>query len=164
MSKCYSGHFNNRKSIENATIGTKHIKGTIPSFQRQLAIEYAQKLLNGENKKIKKIVNTVTLAYDENTGKIYYGCNHGIELNNAPINPILQSLLPKTSLNQFPLANCAECDAINNALNGGSKLENLHIYTISATKKKMGIPKPSCENCTYAFKGKVKSNNSGWIK
>ncbi len=164
MSKGYSGHFSNRKTIENGTKGTKYSKGTIPSLQRQLVIEYAKKLLNGANKKIQKIVNTVSLAYDENTGKIYYGYNRGIELNNAPINLILQSILPKNSLNQFPLTNCAECDAINNALNGGSKLKDLHIYTISATKKKMFEPKPSCENCTYAFKGKVKSNNSGWIK
>ncbi len=164
MSKGYSGHFNNRKAVENGTNGTKHCKGTIPSCQRELAIEYAQKLLNNGSKKVKRIVNTVALAYDENTSKIYYGYNHGIELNNTPVNPILQSVLPKVSLNNFPLANCAECDAINNALNGGSKLENLHIYTISVTKKKMGEPKLSCENCAYAFKGKVKSNNSGWIK
>jgi predicted Zn-ribbon and HTH transcriptional regulator len=24
------------------------------------------------------------------------------------------------------------------------------------------IDKPSCENCVYAFKGKIKRNNTGW--
>ena len=48
------------------------------------------------------------------------------------------------------------------ALNDGAKLSNLHIYTTGTTKKNFGVEISACENCTFAFKGKVKSNNSGW--
>lgn len=158
MSKGYSGHFSGTK-------GAKHGSGTIKSQQQQKAVEWAKNHRNEVSRRIYDKMNTVTVAYDESTGKYYYGKNGGISLNNSPKNPVLfgeNGILPKSSLNRFPLGHCAEVDAINNALNDGAKLSNLHIYTIGTTKKDFGTAKCACENCTYAFKGKVKSNNSGW--
>ena len=57
-------------------------------------------------------------------------------INKTKKNPILFGdsthigILPTSSLNKYPIGNCAEVDAINNALNAGSKLKDLHITTI----------------------------------
>lgn len=114
--------------------------------------------------------NTACAAYDESTGTYYYGRNHGIDKNQTPKNPIIfgdsshTGILPSVSLNGYRIGNCAEVDAINNALNAGAKLENLHISTIHTTASSFGKPKESCLNCTYSFKGKVKRNYTGWFK
>ena len=114
--------------------------------------------------------NTASAAYDESTGKYYYGRNGGILKNNTEKNPLLfgdsthPGILPAQSFNQYTVGNCAEVDAINNALNDGAVIKNLHITTIHATPEQMGKPKKACENCTYSFKGKVKRNYTGWYK
>ena len=66
--------------------------------------------------------------------------------------------------NAYEIGNCAEVHAINNALNDGAKLENLHLSTIHVTVSRFGELKVACENCTYAFKGKVAINYAGWWK
>ena len=73
-----------------------------------------------------------------------------------------KGILPSESREPFPVGNCAEVDAINSALNDGASLSNLHISVISMKKKMMGTPMKSCLNCTFAFKGKIKANYSGW--
>ena len=65
-------------------------------------------------------------------------------------------------MNQYEVGNCAEIHAINKALNDGAKLEKLKLYTIHTTRNNFGKPKKACENCTYALKGKIKKNYSGW--
>ena len=96
--------------------------------------------------------------------------NRGIQLDKATKNPILfgdgtnKGILPEKSLNQYSVGNCAEVHAVNKALNAGAQLKDLHISTIHTTKTSMGEPKVACENCTYAFKGKVKHNNTDWYR
>lgn len=68
----------------------------------------------------------------------------------------------KFVVSKYPVGNCAEADAINQALNAGARIENLHLTTIHTTKSQFGNYKESCENCRFAFKGKVKANYSGW--
>ena len=163
MSKGYSGHF-------NKTQGARYGTGTVASAQRVAVAQWAKQKLASLGKRKAKDVNTAAVAFDESTGKMYFGVNKGISLNRSKRNPIIfgdgerPGLLPRESLNNYPLGNCAEVDAINSALNDGARLENLHIYTIHATKGKFGQPKCACENCTYAFKGRIKTNNSGWSK
>lgn len=109
--------------------------------------------------------NTASTVYDEESGKYFYGRNRGIELSGSKKNPKLfgkDGVLPKQSLNIYPVGNCSEVDAINNALNSGAKLENLTLLTVHTHKEGFGKPKIACENCTYAFKGKIKHNHSGW--
>lgn len=113
----------------------------------------------------KKRFNTACVVVDAKTGKKYYGRNRGIEENGTKKNKALFSesgILPKTSLNKYSVGNCAEVDAVNNALNAGAKLEDLQLMTIHVTKSSFGDLKPACKNCTYAFKGRVKGNYSGW--
>lgn len=115
-------------------------------------------------------LNTVSVVYDEENDKYYYGMNRGIELHHSPKNAILfgddkhQGILPTTSFNNYPVGDCAEVDAINNALNAGAKLQHLHLTTLDVKRKNITshniVGKCACENCTYAFKGKVKTNNT----
>lgn len=60
--------------------------------------------------------------------------------------------MPEKSLNKHQLGNCAEVDAINQALNSGANINDLYMYTISTTTN---MSKPMCENCVYTFADKV---------
>jgi len=159
-------------NLLNNTSGAKKLNGYNKKLQMKLAFDYAVQIAKDGTKQEKNLLNTITVVYDEATGNVYYGMNHGIEIHKTKKNAILfgdgthSGLLPQNSLNQFPLGNCSEVDAVNNALNAGAKLENLHITTLDVKKKHIRshniIGKCACENCTYTFKGKVKNNNSGW--
>lgn len=126
------------------------------------------KELSSRSKTQRDKFNTACVAYDEITGEYYYGRNAGIIRDGHVKNPILfgdinhKGILPEKSLNNYSIGNCAEVDAINSALNAGAKLENLHITTIHTTKNSMGKAKQACENCTVAFKGRIKENYTGW--
>ncbi len=74
---------------------------------------------------------------------------------------IKKGLLPGISFNRYAVGNCAEVDAVNNALNAGAKLGNLYMSTIHTTKFSFGCLKSACENCTYTFKGKITGNFAG---
>lgn len=163
MSKGYSGLFSGTK-------GERAYKGTPKQMQSHVtswAHDTAERLENISKRQREKF-NTATVAYDESTGKYYNGRNHGIEIEHDKKNPILfgdnthEGLLPKQSLNHLVVGNCAEIHAVNQALNDGAKLENLKIYTIHTTKSSFGKPKPACENCTYALRGNIKENYTGW--
>ena len=171
MSKPSSGLF-------SGTVGDK--KKHCSADRKNNATQNHRHVVSWAEKRIKELeaisktqrskFNTASVVYDESTGKYYYGENGGIERNGTPKNPKLfgdathEGILPKQSLNQYLLGNCAEVDAINNALNDNAQLSNLHITTIHTTKNSMGKPKEACANCTYAFKGKVKRNYTGWKK
>ena len=106
--------------------------------------------------------NTGSVVYDAKTGEYYYGMNKGVKLSGDGLNTELSKILPETSLNQYKVGNCAEVDAVNQALNSGSKMSDLYIYTIDTTPNGFGLPKPACENCTYTFKGNVGDLLSGY--
>lgn len=158
------GHKNrNNAEIEknNATQNRRHVV--------LWAQEKVKELANISNRQREKF-NTASVAYDESTGKYYYGRNNGIEKNGTDKNPVLfgdnthDGILPKHSLNDYKVGNCAEVDAINNALNAGAKLENLHLTTIHTTSGSIGKKKAACKNCTYSFKSRVKRNYTGWYE
>ena len=165
MSKGYSGLF-------RETNGDKIARGINSAIQKEKAFEYAKDIYENGTTAEKRFINTVTVVYDEENNKYYYGMNGGIELHNSPKNAILfgdkthEGILPKTSLNDFPLGNCSEVDAINKALNAGAKLEHLHLTTLDVKRKNIRehniVGKCACENCTATFKGRVKKNNTEW--
>lgn len=132
------------------------------------AESWAKRLQEGMSRTQRSKFNTACMVVDISTGKVYYGRNHGIELDHAKKNPTLfgdgtsKGLLPNPSLNHYSVGNCAEADAINKALNAGASLANLQLMTIHTTKKGFGKLKCACENCTAAFKGNVAGNHSGW--
>ncbi len=163
MSKGLSGLFDGTHGYKPST-PKKYLKSFMHLSVKAWAIQKSKELTG----KAKKNFNTACVAYDQEKHKLYYGRNAGYRENGYIRNPILfgdssnNGILPKHSLNKYPVGNCAEVDAINRALNDGAKLENLHITTIHTTKKHFGKYKESCENCTYAFRDKIFINYSGW--
>ena len=97
--------------------------------------------------------NTASVVYDSATGNYFYGMNRGIQLSGDNLNSLLKSWLPEKSFNDYKLGNCAEVDAINQALNSGADINVLYMYTINTNTN---LPKPMCENCSYTFLGRVK--------
>jgi len=164
-SKRYSGTYGSKSSHI-----TKERPLNIKKSNLEHVVSWAKNKTDSLSPTQRAKFNTATVAYDESTGQYYYGRNAGIEKDNSTKNPMLfgdsntPGLLPKESLNASKVGNCAEADAINNALNAGAKLEHLHITTIHTTKGSFGKSKPACQNCTYSFKGKIKRNYTGWYK
>ncbi|WP_276571679.1 RHS repeat-associated core domain-containing protein, partial [Coprococcus comes] len=138
-------------------MATKDLKPEIPSEQKlkESVGEWAKmetKLAEKISKRKADRFNTASVVYDSGTGKYYYGMNKGLQISGDKLNETLAEALPKQSLNQYRVGNCAEVDAVNQALNNGSFMENLYIYTINT---KTGVGKQMCENCVYTFEDKV---------
>lgn len=171
MSKSSSGLFSGTKGALNNSKQEKKARDSrvIKAYSKAKVKQWAKKKQNELSGKAKKNFNTAAVVYDESTGKYYYGRNGGYKDKDFVPNPILfgdhthKGILPKASLNNYPVGNCAEVDAVNQALNDEATLKNLHLTTIHVTKKHFGEYKASCENCTHTFKGRVKANYSGWI-
>jgi RHS repeat-associated protein len=129
--------------------------------------EYQKSFQDVSNRK-KNGFNTATVVYDAKTGKYYYGMNKGVAYSGDTKNPILfgngkeSGLLPKESLNDYQIGNCAEVDAVNQALNDNSNISDLYMYTISTGKYDYGSLKTACKNCTKTFRGNIAKNYSGW--
>ena len=96
--------------------------------------------------------NTGTVVYDASTGQYYYGMNRGVQISGDTLNPTLSKMLPEKSLNNYKLGNCAEVDAVNQALNNGANMKDLYMYTIDVNS---GAAKGMCGNCSYTFNGNV---------
>ena len=162
----------NCSGLFHKTHGEDLYYGSDPDQLKEKAFAYAEEIFENGNSKERNTLNTVCVVYDEKNNNYYYGRNKGIELHKTSKNVIIfgddkhTGLLPKTSLNDFPLGNCAEVDAINNALNAGAQLEYLHIVTLDVKKKNIRshniVGKCACENCTAAFKNKIKQNHTKW--
>lgn len=82
MSKGNSGLFNGTK-------GANRINGVNPNVQKEKAFEYAKSIFENGTKLEKAKLNTVSVVYDEENDKYYYGMNRGIELHHSPKNAIL---------------------------------------------------------------------------
>ena len=127
----------------------------IPSLQQMhdAVTQWArmEESLANSNRQLDKF-NTATVVYDARTGNYYYGMNRGVQLSGDTLNLSLESWLPESSLNQYQLGNCAEVDAVNQALNSGANASDLYLYTINT---KNNVSKPMCENCIYTFGDRV---------
>ena len=156
-------------------IGTGGSRGAAPDsgfvLSSKLAV-WASRKANRLSKAQRSRFNTACIVYDEESGRYFYGRNRGIELANAKKNAVLfgdgsnPGILPAQTLkNGLIVGRCAEVDAVNKALNAGARLKNLTMLTIYADNGRSGLfgsKKCSCPNCTYAFKGRIKFNHSGW--
>ena len=154
----YSGTHGSSQSSSSHSAASMH--KSVTNWAQRMQSE----LTGGQKKRF----NTACAVVDTETGQIFYGRNRGIEETGSSKNPILfgngdhGGILPSTSLNGYSVGNCAEAHAVNTALNAGAKLENLQMITVHATRKSFGELKEACENCTHAFKGRIKGNYSGW--
>lgn len=162
MSKSDSHQFTGTK-------GQKIEQGMNPENLKRQLVSWAEEVVtrmsdNVSNRKRERF-NTACVVFDELTGTLYFGRNGGIDKFGDSIHPTLRAILPKEPLNGLPTPwNCAETDAINQALHNGVDLGHMRIYTISTKPKSMGKAKKSCENCTYAYRGRIKENYTGWIE
>ncbi len=138
---------------------------------------WANDYKNQMKKRNRQYFNTGTVVYDETTNTLYYGRNAGIKNHQPDLNPIIfgddehEGILrdASDSKENWSVDNCAEVDAVNTALNDGAQLKNLHMYTIwledgeiDGVKHYAGDEKAACENCTYAFWGRIGQNSCGW--
>lgn len=162
MSKSDSHQFTGTK-------GQKIEQGMNPENLKRQLVSWAEEVVtrmsdNVSNRKRERF-NTACVVFDELTGTLYFGRNGGIDKFGDSIHPTLRAILPKEPLNGLPTPwNCAETDAINQALHNGVDLGHMRIYTISTKPKSMGKAKKSCENCTYAYRDRIKENYTGWIE
>ena len=113
---------------------------------------YRQAILNGKITKAtggKINSKVITAAIDANTGDIYYGISG---MNNNPtrnvINPQMQVILDSVdgSMTNYPLENCGEFNAINNALNNGVDINALRVYSIDRVSGGYKAPCINCQN------------------
>jgi len=109
-------------------------------------------ILNGDITKTTggKINSKVmTAAIDIETGDIYYGISG---MNNNPtrntINSQMQSILNSVdgTMTNYPLENCGEFNAINNALNNGVDINMLRVYSIERVSGNYKAPCINCQN------------------
>lgn len=145
----------NRLNAQREAGAGKSGRTTIPSQQQMhdAVTQWArmEESLANSNRQLDKF-NTATVVYDARTGNYYYGMNRGVQLSGDTLNLSLESWLPESSLNQYRLGNCAEVDAVNQALNSGANASDLYLYTINT---KNNVSKPMCENCIYTFGDRV---------
>lgn len=86
-------------------------------------------------------------ALDIRTGLIYFG-DSGVLSDN--INSLLVKQMPQKSMTRWPIANCAEFNAVNNALNSGASMNNLIVTTVRVKTLAM---ERMCDNCIISLKG-----------
>ncbi len=92
-----------------------------------------------------------TVTYDSKLGTYSYAYNSEIVgMTDDMLNATLRGMRAKTS--------CAEIQAVNKALNSGSKLSNLHIYTINT---QTGSAAYACRVCSRVLNGKVAAIYTG---
>jgi hypothetical protein len=161
--------------VSGLYVGTAGARSAAPvsaAVMSSKLVAWAQRKSSGMSNCQRRKFNTACVVYDEESGRYFYGRNRGIELGGNPKNPQLfggkgiEGILPSATLKDgLTVGQCAEVDAVNKALNAGAKLGNLTMMTIFADEGRggrFGRPKCACPNCTYAFKGRIKYNHSGW--
>ncbi len=160
VSEAYGGTHGSSQSTSGSSAAAMH----------QRVSNWAQRMQSELPNNQRKRFNTACAVVDAETGRTYYGRNRGIKEEGERENSILfgdgkhSGLLPSSTISGYEIGNCAEAHAVNRALNAGAKVENLRMITIHVTKSRMGELKAACKNCTYAFKGRIKGNYSGWTE
>lgn len=155
------------------TNGERAAQAVMPSIQRDALLKWANqeaRKLSAKSKRQRDKFRTACVAIDDKTGFMYFGRNGGISRSGFGLHPALKDILPTESLNDYPTPwNCAESDAINQALHAGARISDIHIYTVSTALRgkgnnEYGHDKRSCKNCTAAFRGRIRRNNTGWTE
>ena len=97
--------------------------------------------------KLSESPTVTSVVADSSTGAAYPGISLGNKPSVQPtvIAHALKQALPKESLEDWLVTNCAEFNAVNNALLNGAKIENLTVATIWT--RSGGIAAP-CQNCS----------------
>ena len=123
-----------------------------PPLAREEAYKAAEELVRTSSKNKRPVA--VTAIVDKRTGKVYIGKNGRIK-SPDDLDPIVRDRLPKTS--QLPEGktwsthNCAEVDALDQAIRDGANPKDLDMHTVRISTDKSGVVKyedfERCENC-----------------
>lgn len=154
----YPDFYTKIQKIKNAINGNSIVvngAGRTLSEMRNSVDEWVrlQRQLTTSNNQLREF-NTATILYNKATGKYYYGANKGIAVSGSEIHPTLAAKLPETSTNSYKLGNCAECDAVNQALHDGANWSDLQMHTVGVQwNTGATFPKPLCSNCEITFEG-----------
>lgn len=163
----YTGTYGAKQSGGNRRLEARRSRCSKQAM-RQSVLQWASAEKGKLSKTQQSKFNTACVVCDATTGKRYYGRNNGIKVDGDEKNPVLfggdgtRGVLPTTSLNHLEVGRCAEVAAVNKALNEGANLKNLYMMTVHTRTDMFGEPKKACENCTYAFKDRIKENYAGW--
>ncbi|MGG4221604.1 hypothetical protein ABEW32_25705 [Paenibacillus jamilae] len=74
-----------------------------------------------------------------------------------------QDYCQKNSLNEYAVGNCAEVDAVNQALNQKANVNDLYIL-LKQLHIEFGAAKIACENYIFTFKRNIADALTGWYK
>jgi hypothetical protein len=95
----------------------------------------------------------VSAVYDKLTGQTYYGSSGALS-ESTILHPDLKMRLPSETLEAWKIFNCSECEALNNAFNGGAKAENIQVHTVKINKGAGTFEDfNTCANCKVTTKG-----------
>lgn len=86
-------------------------------------------------------------AFDTGSGRAFVDVSrfNKQSLQPSEIAPQLRQALPLKSLEAWRTTNCAEFNAVNQALKSGAKVENLVFAVVNVEKGTIAIP---CNNCS----------------
>jgi hypothetical protein len=115
--------------------------------------EWSRMKLALASSKERRMFNTATVVHDMRSGRYYFGMNKGVTYSGVPLHRTIADRLPKVSRNKYELGNCAEVDAVNQALTDGAQWSNLEMHTIGIRKDGSTFVKQLCENCLETFGG-----------
>lgn len=92
----------------------------------------------------------ITVAIDTNTGKVYYGISgQNGNPTRIPPHPKMKEMLERfETMTNYPLDNCGEYNAVNNALYDNVSMSTLRIYSVYT---KTGNYKSPCINCENLY-------------
>ena len=158
--------FDNKAKVEGNTIALDLVAGLalrgafrafkVPSnfsgLAKKTVYEAAENFKNVSRKKKPYMISTVV---DGKTGKTYTGVNGGIK-DATDIHPDLKNALPDKSLEDGwdDVANCAECDAVNQALHDKVNIKDIsEMHTVQYDNISNGyIDVERCKNCKITTK------------
>lgn len=93
----------------------------------------------------------ISAITDTKTNKTYFGQNRGIT-SLDDVHPELKKHLPEETLEKWSEYNCAECDAMNQALHDGASWDDLmDMHTMKKDLDGNYIDFERCDNCKVTF-------------
>ncbi|UII30389.1 hypothetical protein LVD17_19035 [Fulvivirga ulvae] len=120
---------------------------------------YGDYLLQSYSKKtIRKLHHRLAVVTNKKTNYSYVGRAGAINsIDDPAIHPILKNNLSKKQIESWHQANCAECDATNQALWDGAKWDDLTDPQAFEFKNSNGgewVPIDKCDNCKVTYDNK----------
>lgn len=114
------------------------------------AYKYAENLLETLSKK--KMPRAVAIIVDKKTGNMYRGVSGAIDDIGQLDKKVLDNL-PSPSREKWPVENCAEVDAYNQAIKAGVDPKNMEMHTVKIDARTRRVTDYGrCENCKITTK------------